>query len=469
MSHHFVEGYVSASWRVRVEGSTGCRGCGMPGIDAQCWGMSPRIPHLVRQAIIAFPDKPRRGDVTRFCAEHQISVAAFYKIRDQARRDGPESVVVARSTSPVTQAGRTPAAVEEQALAIRGELTRKGWDAGPMSVASEMRKRGLVPPSRATLARIFTRRGVVTPQPQKKPRAAFHRFRYPDPNGCWQLDGFNYKLDNGQSRCVLQVEDDHARFVLASHVAVSENADAAIGVVAEAIRRHGAPTFFLTDNGAAFNQSRRGRESRLERFLKRQGVTPISGRPGHPTTQGKNERLHQTLGKFLDANRPIDTTRRLAELVDQFDDYYNHQRPHQGLDHLDQTPAQAYQAKPKALPAPHPITTTPPPPKPVTDTATARTALVRAKRGPYRNYKGATPPGETPDTVREAERHVHSTGIIAICGHVIYVARSRAGQPVHVQFDDHTITVIDTDGVILGTTHRPPRDAPSRQRLRLTE
>ncbi len=179
--------------------------------------MSSRIPRHVRQAIIEFPDKPRRGEITRFCAEHHISIAGFYKIRGQARRDGPEAAVVARSTSPTRQAGRTPAVIEQQALSIREELTRQGWDAGPISVASVMRRMGLVPPSRATLARIFTRHGVVTPQPQKKPRAAYHRFRYPDPNGCWQLDGFNYKLDNGQNRCMMRGVLVRVRIGLMTH------------------------------------------------------------------------------------------------------------------------------------------------------------------------------------------------------------------------------------------------------------
>ena len=112
----------------------------------------------------------------------------------------------------------------------------------------------------------------------------------------------------------LQVEDDHSRFILASHVARAETAEAAISVVATAISRHGAPAKFLTDNGTAFNQSRRGNVSQLETFLRRQGVTPITGRPSKPTTQGKNERLHQTVQKFLDAHRPIRTTARLVEL-----------------------------------------------------------------------------------------------------------------------------------------------------------
>ncbi|MBK8447487.1 MAG: DDE-type integrase/transposase/recombinase [Micropruina sp.] len=195
---------------------------------------------------------------------------------------------------------------------------------------------------------------MVTPEPAKRPRASYRRFRYPDPNGCWQLDGFEVGLDDeaGSKRCVLQVEDDHSRFILASHVARSETAEAAITVVSAAIGRHGAPARFLTDNGTAFNLSRQGKITQLERYLRHLGVEPITGRPRKPTTQGKNERLHQTIQQFLDAHRPIRTSQRLTELIDEFDDYYNTQRAHQALDHPDQTPAESYQAKPKALPGP---------------------------------------------------------------------------------------------------------------------
>ena len=253
----------------------------------------------VRQAIISFPDKPHRGEVSKFCQEHKISVSSFYNIRSTIDPDRVEETICPKSTATKHQPTRVPAEIEQTALEIRADLTRQGWDAGPLSVASAMRQQGLKPPSRATLARIFTRNGVVAAQPQKKPRASYQRFVYPDPNGCWQLDGANYQLDNGKTYCILQVEDDHSRHILASIVATSENANQVVAVVDQAIRRHGAPTKFLTDNGTSLNQSRRGKQTRLERFLKDHGVTPITGRPGKPTTQGKNERLHQTLHRFL--------------------------------------------------------------------------------------------------------------------------------------------------------------------------
>jgi transposase InsO family protein len=410
--------------------------------------MAPRIDARVRQLIVGFTDQPRRGEVTRFCREHGISRAEFYKVRARAKTEGRLAAVTAKQPIAKSASRRTSDELEAMALEVRAQLKRTGWDCGPLSVAATMRRQGVTPPSRATLARIFTRHGVVTPEPAKRPRASYRRFRYPDPNGCWQLDGFECRLDDeaGSKRCVLQVEDDHSRFILASLVARAETSDAAITVVAEAIRRHGAPARFLTDNGAAFNQSRRGGTSQLETYLKRQGVAPITGRPGKPTTQGKNERLHQTIQRFLDAHRPIRTASRLAALVDKFDDYYNTQRAHQALD-PDQTPAVAYQARPKAVPGPPPV-------------EAAIPTAIRATRGPVKSGIGRRIMGERavsndPDAARWADRTVSTTGRIHICNAKIYVGNNRVGQTLHIMFDQHTIEIFDPDGTHLGSVPHP--------------
>jgi putative transposase len=413
--------------------------------------MAARIDARVRQLIIAFPDRPRRGEVTRFCREHGISRAEFYKVRTRAKTEGKVAAVTPRQPVAKSVKLRTSEELEARALQVRAELKRAGWDCGPLSVAAAMRRQGVRPPSRATLARIFTRHGVVAPEPAKRPRASYRRFRYQDPNGCWQLDGFEYRLDDeaGSKRCVLQVEDDHSRFILASHVARAETSEAAITVVAQAIGRHGAPARFLTDNGSAFNQSRRGGTSQLEGYLQRQGVEPITGRPGKPTTQGKNERLHQTIQKFLDANRPIRTAQRLAELVEKFDEYYNTQRAHQALD-PDQTPADAYQARPKAVPGP---------PKPEIAPPVAASTITTGRRtvssGIARRMMGERTLTDAPGAARWADRTVTTSGRIHICHAKIYVSSQRVGQTLHVMFDATTIEIFDTDGVLLGTVPHP--------------
>ena len=65
--------------------------------------------------------------------------------------------------------------------------------------------------------------------------------------------------------------------------------------------------------------------------VSRPGTEAITGRPYMPTTQGKNERCHQTLSRYLD-NQPLaHTPTELRTQVDAFDRIYNTQRPHHGL------------------------------------------------------------------------------------------------------------------------------------------
>src|SRR3989337_383263 len=57
------------------------------------------------------------------------------------------------------------------------------------------------------------------------------------------------------------------------------------------------------------------------------GVEPITGKPYKPTTQGKNERFHQTLFRYLDKRPRADTLAELQAQVDAFDHIYNTQGP----------------------------------------------------------------------------------------------------------------------------------------------
>ncbi len=71
-------------------------------------------------------------------------------------------------------------------------------------------------------------------------------------------------------------------------------------------------------------------------------------RPYHPQTCGKVERFHQTQKKWLRAQPRAVTVAELQHQLNRFAVYYNTVRPHRALDR--RTPAQAYTARPKAVP-----------------------------------------------------------------------------------------------------------------------
>jgi hypothetical protein len=124
--------------------------------------------------------------------------------------------------------------------------------------------------------------------------------------------------------------------------AAPENGTDAMITLGAAFTEHGVPRELLSDNGTAFNQARRGKISATERFLADRGCLGITGRGSHPQTQGKNERSHQTILRFLDANTP-DSLERLTTLIADYRTYYNYRRRHQALPGS-MTPGQAWDA-----------------------------------------------------------------------------------------------------------------------------
>lgn len=309
----------------------------------------------VRLLIATWPPDSPRGAVSRFCEVNGISRSRFYEIRRRAELAGGDlsEVLADRSRRPVASPNATALELEDLAVRVRKQLADDGWDHGPRSVGSELIRLGVTPPSPATLARIFRRRGLVTPSPQKRPRASWKRFEFLAPNACWQIDATQWVLLDGTDVAIFQVLDDCSRRLLASVTAPTETSEAAIAVVSLAIERFGVPVLLLSDNGVAFNPERRGRTGQLATMLRNLGCRPITSTPGHPQTLGKNERVHLTLKRWLDARHRAANLVELQAQLDEFDEHYNTRRPHQAL--KDRTPIEVWNSTPHA-PSPQPPT-----------------------------------------------------------------------------------------------------------------
>jgi transposase InsO family protein len=396
---------------------------------------SEPIDPRVRLAIAQWPEDAPRGAVSTFCAEHGISRKSFYELRKRAILDGPAAVLEPRSRRPRSSPSKLTEAVKAQAVLVRAALEASGLDHGPISVHDKMQAMGLeVVPSIASLARIFRQAGVARFEPKKKPRSAWRRFVYPAPNACWQLDATEYVLTGGRKCVIFQLIDDHSRYALASHVAWSETAEAAIAVFDKAVAAHGVPQRLLSDNGVALNPSRRGYLGQLVEHVSRLGTEAITGKPYKPTTQGKNERFHQTLFRYLDKQPLASTLAELQAQVDAFDHIYNTERPHQGLPGR-VTPQTAWEATTKAE-APRPKPEQP--------------FIVQAAT---RRLRPAAVPKDLPagTTVRK----LTSAGSFMMAG-VHYMVGGHYGfHQVLVIVDGDKITVADLDGEILIEHTRP--------------
>ena len=236
-------------------------------------------------------------------------------------------------------------------------MALEGLDAGAQSIRWSLEQDGHRAeslPHVRTIHRVLVREGLVVPAPAKRPRSSYRRFASPWANGCWQLDGHEVSLAGGGVAVVLRVQDDHSRKIMATRAARSENTRDAWACVQSAIRGHGAPAMFLSDNGSAFSQRRaKGILSEFEARLRGAGIVPVTSSVGRPQTCGKKEREWQTLDRWLTARPPAKDLAALQVQLDAYDLIFNDQRRHQALGGL--TPSQAYDRAEKAHPADHPL------------------------------------------------------------------------------------------------------------------
>lgn len=424
--------------------------------------MKPNEPidPRIRLEIAQWPQDAPRGAVSTFCLAHSISRKTFYKIRAIVREEGQAAALEPRSRRPKTSPRQLDETIKNEAVKVRAALEASGLDHGPISVHDKMKSMGLEAPSTAALARIFRERDIARVEPRKKPRAAWRRFVYPAPNACWQLDATEYVLTGGRKCVIFQLQDDHSRLAVASLVASGETSEAAVAVAKKGMASHGVPQRLLTDNGRALNPSRLGQHSQLFTFMSSLGVEMITGKPYKPTTQGKNERFHQTLFRYLDKQPIASTMVQLQSQVDQFDQIYNRQRPHQSLPGR-VTPQQAWDA---TAPAESPRRPRVPPlgPLPLPE------AKVAVPAGQHQEQKQEQPEGEpqprgnmvrasgklagsllSSEIAGAAQLKVYSNGTIRF-NNVVYSLTTRmASRAVIIQWDAEAIMFATSEGEVI--------------------
>lgn len=270
------------------------------------------------------------------------------------QREGP-AAFQPRSRRPHSSPHAIPADTEDVIIRLRKELSKQGLDAGAETIAAHLARQTpgdggrLVVPAVSTIWRILSRRGFVSPQPQKRPRSSWRTFCAEQPNERWQADITHWQLADGTEVGILNIVDDHSRLQIAGDARRTTSGLDVVASFRKAFHQWGIPAGVLTDNGAVFTAKQRG-EGRvaLEVELGVLGVKFDHSRPYHPQTCGKVERFHQTQKKWLAAQPSAKTIRALQHQLDQFAGYYNAVRPHRAVNR--RTPAQAYAARPKAIP-----------------------------------------------------------------------------------------------------------------------
>jgi transposase InsO family protein len=239
--------------------------------------------------------------------------------------------------------------VVELIVNLRRDLTARGLDAGPATIAWHLQTHHQQTVSVATIRRRLVAAGLVTAEPKKRPRSSYVRFEADLPNECWQSDFTHWRLADGTDSEIIAWLDDHSRYALS----VTAHRHVTGGIVVDTFTEvgddQGFPAAVLTDNGLVHTTrfaGGRGGRNQLETTLAAMGIDHRHSRPNHPTTCGKVERFHHTVKRWLAKQVPAETLTELQDQLDCFVDEYNHRRPHSSL--ARRVPAVAYHLLPKA-------------------------------------------------------------------------------------------------------------------------
>lgn len=422
----------------------------------------------IRKKIADF-DPVRDGKtVKQLCAELGISKQTYYNIRKRVAEFGPCGIAPG-STAPKNPRRRFSPDIDATILRARQSLTARGLDHGPWSIyyylIDELGMEQV--PSRSYIAKILHDLGVVDANARKRPRSSYRRFARARANELWQIDGLVYTMfDYTHTQVTIyQIIDDATRFDVGSQVYPDpENGHDARQALAAAFRQYGKPQEILSDNGEAFTAYHRGKLTATDMWLAQQGVWSIAGFKA--TTQGKDERSHQTMTQFLDAYQPT-TIEQVKQHLETYRHVYNYTRRHQGLlvgkTHI--TPASAWQTWEHAPSPVEPVDTdrlkakiaryrkqTWPAPH-TADTSTENAAVnTPTPKGRPLTQRATAAPLTSPDGRYQVPSRVqiYHNGVLAIPGARIYVGSRFRRRWVQANFSGQTLEYyLESDGELL--------------------
>jgi len=274
------------------------------------------------------------------CREFGISRKTGYKWMHRYCLGGEEGLKDRSRRPRKIRQGVDPQIVKEL---LKEKKAYPDWGARKLCV--RLVRRGIMPPPERTANRILKRAGMVEERvkAQRDPMG----FERPRPNDLWQIDHKSAIHGAWARRAVpFLVSDDHSRYLVGLRSLPDKGLESTWTALWEIFGEYGLPVAILSDNDQVFHG--RVGPSRFEARLMRLGIEVLHGRPYHPQTQGKVERLGGTLQRELLRNGTFRSAEELQAAFDRFRRIYNFERPHESLGM--EVPAVRYRPSPRVRP-----------------------------------------------------------------------------------------------------------------------
>jgi transposase InsO family protein len=259
------------------------------------------------------------------CSEagvHQTSLSKWVRLYRQYGESGLAS-------SPHSARSEVHPAIAEKILAIKRE--HPGF--GVRRIVASLRRWFLLPASSGTVSTTLSQAGLSGPAPRSRQRNVQkpRRFERSTPNQMWQSDIMMFRM-GGRQVYLIGFIDDYSRYIVGLSLCMAQTADNVLELYRKATAEYGVPKEMLTDNGRQYVNWRG--TSKFQAELHKDRVKHIRSSPHHPMTLGKIERFWKTIFEEFLAKAQFESFENAQERVRLWTQYYNHKRPHQGIESL---------------------------------------------------------------------------------------------------------------------------------------
>jgi len=214
------------------------------------------------------------------------------------------------------------------------DLKKKNPGHGSRRISDTLKRFFLIKTSPTTVRKTLIEANLAPAAPRKKSKknpAKPRFFERARPNQMWQSDILTFRL-GGKNAYLIAFIDDYSRFITAIGLYRSQTAENVLETYRQGLGEYGVPKEMLTDNGRQYSNWRG--TTRFERELQKDRIKHIRSRPHHPMTLGKIERFWKSiLNEFLQRAQ-FDNFEEARDRIRLWVKYYNHKRPHQGINGL---------------------------------------------------------------------------------------------------------------------------------------
>lgn len=281
-----------------------------------------------------FIAKWRRGDsyFNALCEEFGISRKTGYNLLRRYQSCGLEGLVE-RSSRPRRLANETEDWLIDEIVAIRSQPGRIRLGARKIRLKLLEKYDASVIPSATTIYNVLVRRGLIK---RRRPRRRIYPMNTKvNPVCCneiWTIDyKGHFKLGNGRRCHPLTIKDSYSSCLLRNVGHYGETIENVKQVLKSLFKENGLPEYLVSDNGSCFAsiQSPGGYGS-LSYWLMDHGVMPVFADPGKPGQNGRHERMHRELKDYC-CYPAANTLRSQNKKLNEFKEWYNYERPHDGL------------------------------------------------------------------------------------------------------------------------------------------